>query len=330
MNQSALATLLAVILAAACSPPNVSSTDAGPSVDQACADSAYARCSRVQACSPTTVQQRYGDVATCESITKTYCIAAFAAPGAGSSTAASEACSQAVPGWDCADYLQTQNPPPECVQAKGSVANGAACAFPSQCQSGFCSIVPGAPCGTCDTAPQPGASCATITSCGQTLMCNGQSSSCYVPGQPMAACAPGQDCVPGYECVGANYTTGAPGSCQPAVETLGAACSSTTVLCDGFSGLVCNTQSDKCVTSQLASAGQPCGFVASQNVVVQCAGGGKCVTSGGQSTCLAVSPVGGPCDLVVGPVCASLSRCIVGSDADTSGTCQVSDGTVCH
>jgi len=330
MNRRVLPFLLAAALALACSPPNVSSVDAGPSADQACADSAYARCSRVQACSPTATQQRYGDESTCEAIFKAYCVATLAASGAGSTPASTEACAQAIPNWACADYLQTQNPPPECVQSTGSFTIGAACAFSAQCQSGYCAIVPGAPCGTCAAAPQPGDSCAQVTSCGQTLMCNSQTSRCYVPAQPMASCIPGQDCILGAECVGANSTSGTPGVCQPAVESLGAACSSTTALCDGFSGLVCNTQSDKCVAEQLASSGQPCGFVSSQNVVVQCGGGGKCVTSGGQSTCLSVSEIGGPCDLVAGPVCISPSRCIGGSDGGTSGMCQIPDGTACH
>jgi hypothetical protein len=330
MKQLAMAFLFGAVLAPACSPPNVSSVDAGPSVDKACSDSAYARCTRAQACSPTGVQLRYGDVTTCETVMKANCVAILAAPGTGSTPSSSEACSQAIPNWDCADYLQTQNPPPECVQATGSIANGAACAYPSQCQSGFCAIAPGAPCGACTTAPQVGDSCAQLTSCGQTLICNAISSTCFAPPATGASCAPGQGCVPGSECLGSSTTTGAAGTCVPAVESLGAACSNTTALCDSFSGLTCNLQSDKCVASQLGTAGQACNFVASQNVVVQCGGGGRCITSGTQSTCTAASTIGGPCDLVAGPECIAPSRCIVDADAGTSGTCQIADGTACQ
>jgi hypothetical protein len=223
------------------------------------------------------------------------------------------------------------NPPPECQQATGSLAAGAACAYAQQCQSGFCAVVPGASCGTCAAAPQTGDSCAQLTTCGMGMSCLTFSSTCASPAQPMAACAPTQACTVGNECIGANYTTGASGTCQLAVEMLGAACSSSTNTCDFYAGLTCDTQTKQCVAAQLVGAGQACNFVTSANQSVYCGGGGKCISAspGVQGTCSGASNLGGPCDLTVGPECISPSRCIVGSDGGTSGTCQVTDATTC-
>jgi hypothetical protein len=328
MKTRALAPLLAVVLSLACSPASVGSE--GPSPDQACTDWAYARCTRTQACSPTAVIERYGDVSTCETIFKSSCVANLAAPSTGATSAGQEACAQAVPGWDCGDYILVQNPPPSCQQATGALASGAACAFPAQCQSGFCAIVPGAPCGTCAPPPQAGASCAQLTSCGFTLSCNTVSATCFVPAQSMAACAPGQSCAPGEQCVGEDAATGASGTCQLAVETLGGACSSTTNECDFYAGLTCDTKTAQCVAVELVGTGS-CNYVASVNEVVHCAAGGKCLsaTPGAEGTCDGSSPLGGPCDLAQGPECINPSRCFVGTDGGTSGTCQVPNGASC-
>jgi hypothetical protein len=333
MNRLAPAPLAAILalFGLACSPASVGVADAGPSSDQACADWSYARCTRLQSCSPTAVAFRYGDVNACESLMKSGCLANLAAPSTGSTTAGLEACAQAVPNWDCGDYIFTQNPPPECQQTTGALAASATCAFPAQCQSGFCAIVPGASCGSCAATPQPGDSCAQLTTCGFGLACNTVSSTCLAVAQPMAACAPAQSCASGNECIGASYSTGTPGTCQTAVESLGASCSSSTHECDFYSGLTCNTQSLQCVAAQLVGAGQACNFVTSASQSIYCGSGGKCFspTTTSQGTCAVVSPVGGPCDLAAGPVCVSPVRCIVGPDGGTGGTCQVADATVC-
>jgi len=146
----------------------------------------------------------------------------------------------------------------------------------------------------------------------------------------MAACVPQQSCTAGYECIGANYTTGTPGTCQLAVESLGGACSSTTNECDFFAGLTCNNQMKQCAAAQLVGAGQPCNYVTSANETMYCGGGGKCIspTPTSQGMCAGVSAVGGPCDLAAGPFCVSPARCIV-AGGGTSGTCQIPDATAC-
>ena len=138
------------------------------------------------------------------------------------------------------------NPPPECDQVTGSVANGAGCAAAAQCQWGFCAIVPGAACGTCAPPPGAGDSCAQLTTCGMGLSCDGDSNTCVAPPGQGASCAPGQSCALGLECIGENASTGAIGTCQPAVES-GGACSSTTAECDFFAGFTCDDDSKTCV-----------------------------------------------------------------------------------
>lgn len=335
MKAHVVASLLAVGLVAACSPKNVGGVDAGgeggTSADQACADLEYARCTRLQECSPTALTFRYGDLTTCETVNKAYCVANLAAPSTGQTVANVEACAQQYPNWDCNDYVLTQNPPPECQQVDGSLANGTSCAFPAQCQSGFCAIVPGAACGVCAATPQPGDSCAQLTLCGQSIICSTDSATCYVPPAAGAACSYGQTCVTGYECIGAT-SAGAAGTCVAGATSAGAACDTPTTACSFYAGFTCDTQTKQCVAVSFSGSGQGCNFDSSTGVDEQCSGGAKCVatSSTAPGTCSAVSSIGGACDLVAGPACVGPSRCVVAADGGTGGTCQVPDGTACN
>lgn len=331
MSARLLAVAFLALSATGCSPKSVGGSDAGADQEKACADSAYARCSRVQACSSIAIQLRYGDMATCQANMKAYCVAGFNAPSTGGTPASLEACVAAIPNWDCADYLFSTNPPPECVQTTGSIANGGACAYPGQCQSGFCAVAPGANCGTCAPAPSPGDTCTQLVTCGMGLICDVVTGTCEPPAAAGSSCLPGQSCVPGQECVGANYTTGAPGNCQVAVEVDGGACSGTTAYCDFYGGLVCNTTAKTCVPLTLAGGGQPCGYVPSLGVTEYCAQGEHCpnVTDGGQAVCPGTAAMGAACDVVNGPGCVPPARCIA-TGGGTAGTCGVADATACH
>ena len=126
--------------------------DAGPTIAQACADSAHARCSKIQSCSAIRVAQLYGDEASCEARVKTTCVANLSAPGNANNPAANEACAAADDGWACADFLANQNPPAACAQKLGPTATGGACSAFGQCQSGFCEYSTSG-CGACQPAP---------------------------------------------------------------------------------------------------------------------------------------------------------------------------------
>lgn len=321
---SVLAAIVSVALG--CSPANLAApADAGSGDGAtACTDFAFARCSHLQTCSPTAVQLRYGDVATCESVFKSVCLGAIAAPSTGTTAATEEACAQAIPGWGCSDYLYNQNPPPSCGAVAGLLPAGAACAFPGQCQSAFCAVPPGSACGVCAPLPKPGDPCAQLTTCGLSLVCAAATSTCAAYAQVGAACAPGQPCTSGLACVGANAKTGAAGTCEPEASTLGTACSFTGAGCDLFAGLACNAATSQCATAQIASEGFACGIVADQSAY--CAATGSCVAG----ACLTGVPVGAPCDTAAGPQCFDLLRCVVTSgDGGTAGTCQAPSAVGC-
>jgi hypothetical protein len=332
MKPWVLASVLGACALLGCSPANVGGGDAGPSPDTACGDSAFARCSHFQSCSPTLMQLRYGDVTTCETVTKASCLATLAAPSTGSTVASSEACSGAIPNWDCADYIVDTNAPPECQTMAGSIATGGACDYNSQCQSTFCAIVPGAACGTCASPPSPGDMCATqLTSCGPGLLCNYESGACGAPVAKGASCIAGASCVLGTACVGLNTATGTAGTCQTAVESVGGACSSTTSECDFYAGYQCDNATKSCVAVTINGGGGNCNYVTADSQTEYCGSSQKCMASdaGVQGTCPGVAAIGAACDLAVGPGCVSPVRCIT-TGGGTAGTCAVPDGTACH
>jgi hypothetical protein len=342
--KTALVVAMAVLGAMACSPANVGSApadagaaasanidagsvdagDGGVTVARACADGAFARCSRLQTCSPSAVQFRYGDQKTCETLFADVCLEVNAAPSTGATTTTVEACAQAIPLWSCGDYLFSQNPPPACQRQDGLRANGAPCGLGQQCQSAFCSIALGQMCGTCAPAPQPGDSCANLTDCGPSLNCIPASLKCEGYVQMGSPCTPGLPCAADLACVGYNAQSGASGTCQPEVVTGGDACTFLGAGCDVFKGLSCNAQTQTCQTAQVVGAGAACGLVANQETY--CLASGSCVAG----ACQAAASVGEACDVVKGPSCINLSRCVVDADGGTSGTCRIPSGSTCR
>jgi hypothetical protein len=299
----------------------------------AAGDFAHARCTRLQSCSVTVLAIRYGDEATCEAREKQNSLNALAAPGNGNTPMHTEACAQAVASWSCGDFVDNVSPPLACQQQTGTVSNSQPCGFPGQCQSGFCAIVPGNACGACAAAPTAGASCAQLTTCGPGMLCTTDTQTCVVFGVSGAACGKGAPCGAGLSCVGANANTGVQGKCAASVMASGATCDPTQQTgpgCDRDGGLVCNSQSKQCASLTLSPGGQPCGDVSHQTAL--CSAGGTCSASspGSAGTCTAAAADGAPCDLVNGPACEGLARCIVASSGGTSGSCHPNDASMCH
>ena len=320
-------------------PFTAKSTDAGAdgstlTDDQACGDNARAHCLRIEACSAEQMTTVYGDEGTCETRLKLLCLNSLAAPSAGNDAQKSEACALAYPSWSCTDYLDVTNPPAACAQAKGGLASGQPCGSPGQCQTGFCAIAPGSACGVCAPVPQPGASCAALTTCGQLLFCDAVSQLCTGFAPSGGACTRTQPCGAGLFCVGSTATTS--GVCQPAVEQAGASCDPTGKTgagCDRLAGLTCNSGTSQCATIQFAATGQACGTVSNQ--VGLCASAGTCMAAAGADasageTCVPTAPDGAACNLVTGPFCRSPARCITSGDSGTEGTCQFADPASCH
>ncbi len=309
---------------AACSPANIASPDGGDPNTTACTNYAFARCHQLATCSPTAVQIRYGDDPTCRALYTGNCLGSLEAPATGTSAASSQACAQAIANgsWTCSDFLFNQNPPPSCGVMAGALAMGAACAFPGQCQSGFCAIPLGRACGTCAAPAKPGDSCANLTTCGPSLVCDAVTSTCEGFAALGAACLQGQPCAAGLNCVGAKV--GTPGTCMPSTTTLGDACSFTGAGCELLAGLACNAVTGQCATAHIVGPGLACGIVANQ--FADCASSGSCVSG----ACVAGAPIGAACDLANGPGCLDLLRCVVTADGGTAGTCQLPSAATCQ
>jgi hypothetical protein len=310
----------ALSIAVACSPATIAppAGESGQDATKECGDRAYAYCGRLENCSTTAFQIRFGDETTCRNTISALCRYANAAPSSGASPAHTEACAKNIAGWACDDILSGQNTPPECAQA-GSLPNGATCAVDDQCQTAFCRRPFGGACGVCAPMPKVGDPCADAP-CPPTLACVSRTMTCAAYANSGNQCSATQPCNAGLTCVG--VTASAPGVCEAGVKMSGEACSFTGAGCDLFSGLTCNAQKGTCAALKLVAPGGACGVVANQSA--NCIQGdcphGMCVSKAG---------IGAPCDRVDGPSCVAGADCIVSSDGGTSGICQLRGATAC-
>jgi hypothetical protein len=327
-------TMAALFLAqSACSGGG--STNGGPSADTACADSARAMCTKMQACAPANIERTYGDEPTCESRVKATCLDSLAAPLTGNTAEKAEACAQAFANYACADYRNKTNVPMPCLPAQGKRLNGAECLYAGQCRSAFCAIVPGTPCGSCADTPDAGDSCAQLTSCGATLTCTTDTLVCTSPAAQGEACQAGQPCGAGLTCV-APGGAGTAGTCQPSGAQVGATCDPgdrTGPGCDGALSLYCDGVTKQCAQMTYAGAGQACGYNVDAGSFVACAGGscqGSDPSQMQPGTCGGRAADEGACTVPDGgestPTagCLPPARCI-----ESSGTCQVVQASSC-
>jgi hypothetical protein len=322
--------VLVAIAAISCSPANTGappdsgvesgvlpdagadSGDASSAAEQVCKQYAYARCTRIQTCSPTAILFDYDDVATCETYFTASCVLGQLSPSTGASPATVQACIADLPNWACSDLVFGENIPPGCSTPQGSLVNGTACSVNAQCQSAWCGRLAGSSCGTCGPLPQPGDPCAGEGSCGSGLTCL-PARTCATHAEVGAACNATQPCDEGLTCTA--------GICQAGVATAGALCTIQGPGCDEYAGLACNGATGVCETLVVATAGEACGIVANQLQDCQAA---VCT----RGVCVGDAPLGGACDLVAGPSCTSFAVCVVTSDGGTGGTCQI-PGTGC-
>lgn len=298
---------------------------------QACMDRATAECALISKCRPSAIQTNYGTVAACVLGVQTNCENALSAPSNGNTATATEACANAYPTWSCADFENNVNIPTACKQQTGTLASTASCAFPGQCESGFCAIPPNTQCGVCADPPMAGASCANLTTCGPGLVCAATTKICTTYVASGGGCGTGAPCGYQLSCVGAVAKTMTQGTCQAAVETVGAACDSTLTTgpgCDLGAGLTCNTTSETCAKASIAATGKPCGTVDDQQAL--CSAGGACTaTSGTAGTCIAAAADGEACDDDGGTGCLSPERCISSEDGGASGKCEFASAATC-
>jgi hypothetical protein len=268
------------------------------------------------------------------------CANALALPGISVTAAGLDACSSAIQAHGCNVAFQGV-----CNFGPGSLADGAHCASSEQCMSENCTAgqsTNGSPlmaCGTCVAgsmcgstvcaantvcvANGSGQSCAPISfgsagatcdgqqaQCNPGLVCSQMSHKCAQPGAMGSPCFSPADCADSLICPVGPQGMGT--MCQNRGPA-GAACYSDT---DCTPDLGCDYSSNKCVTLNWASAGQPCG------ATTRCLVGSCPNSSTTSATCPTVIADGQPCngnDLT--QTCDILAAC--------TGTCQIIGATAC-
>jgi hypothetical protein len=250
-------------------------------VTMACGTLASALCAKLESCAPSAMIETYGALSVCVQRSTLACEESLTAPGVNNTPPRTTQCATDYGGYGCADYLDKTNLPASCALVPGALDAGAGCALPEQCASEFCSIPPGASCGTCAAPPTPNTPCGTLTSCGQTLTCTLDSHTCVaIVTEAGAPCGTGLPCGAGLSCVS---PAGGTSTCKPAGETVGATCDGlmrTAAGCDPDSELYCNTTTNSCQKSTYVATGA-CGLLPKTSNTLCTAGscpalGGKC------------------------------------------------------
>ena len=317
---------------AAVDAPGADTPEQEGRIAEACAAVAKATCDKRVECSSKIaatgvgIIRLFGAMSECLTRQTLQCTAAFHAPGSGHSLATAQECVNAFANYACADFFA--NDAPTSCQPAGSRINGAACAFNTQCKSGFCTGEKNAQCGQCAPEPAVGASCVS-SDCGHGQACDGTSMTCKAPGGSGDPCDSNDDCGYALVCVSVAAAGGA-GTCKPAGEAVGTACGGIMPVCDGGQGLSCAgaVGMKTCVATTFVGDGQPCGPVA-QGMFAGCTGG-NCYTAKGLAavgetgTCKANAADGAACDVATGPQCEFPARCVLGNG--TAGTCKVPGG----
>ena len=348
---------LVLVLGAACS----SSASTSISIAEACSELAAARCNLRSQCSlPDGVTgvgfnllETYGDMTTCLAREKTSCTNGLSAPHTGNNPALVQKCVADFASYSCMDFFDNL-PPMDCTPI-GVLADGAACTFNAQCQSGFCNGTKGSACGTCGTPPAVGDDC-SASNCARGDRCLGATSTCAAVVSSNGTCTPSQPCDRGLSCVGENAKTMTAGTCETAGTRAGVACGGTMPGCDPTRGLACSGPSGSKVCTQIGFAGTipgpdggvtanedggatgptpdgtPCGQL-DDGSRVGCVAGGCYTTTGPASgsdlgACKPHAPDGAACDTLLGPGCLAPARCVTAAGG-TSGTCVVPTAALC-
>ncbi|MFO0648281.1 MAG: hypothetical protein U0326_18725 [Polyangiales bacterium] len=311
----------------------------GPTATQACTALAQAECARRDACSNHFLIGRvYGDLATCEQRVRDACVTSLAAHGTGQTPSNVQACATAYPSIACADYFNNTNLPASCFAQPGTLANGAACRYASQCQSAFCAVPTGTSCGVCAARPAAGAPCngpgAPVGCGGHGLTCVGETATapgtCVALGAMGATCDLSHPCGSGLSCT--PVAIAAPSrTCQPAGAEVGVACGGASASgCDNERGLACNTMSRTCQNITLVAAGAACG-VGADGGFSSCANSGDCMgytLATLRGTCRATAADGAACDRAAGPYCRTPASCVTPASGGAA-TCALPSSASC-
>jgi hypothetical protein len=286
--------------------------DASAAIATACEAAGQALCARTSACSQFLFQLRERDVSSCASRYALQCETALGAPGANETPEYIQTCATATTAASCNDLFDGVAPTGCQSPPAGALADGSACGESTQCASLDCRKPTGSYCGTCVTPAQAGQSCKSAD-CAPGLLCMSDSV-CRALAAQGATCTATQHCQFPLVCKS--------GTCSTA-DGLGAACSSTSSTCDSTVGLVCDPQTQKCVTATLVDAGYACGVISGKPMT--CAAGAICKFASSSSptgTCVAAAADGASCSDTAGPACEGPAYC-------NGGVCTMPDPAAC-
>jgi hypothetical protein len=311
-----VAVALALVLAACSSssknpPPNP--VPAGATIDQACADTAAAFCTKQDGCSPTARKVAFADIDTCTTRLKALCVTNATASGANVSVQQITACAHAYSAQSCQDALALKNP--EQCNYPGQLADGVACATDAQCTGARCRKAKGDTCGKCGSRGDSGADCVADEDCKGSLACLG--SKCAMAGVEGTACDDAHPCGVTLACVD--------GTCGELLGK-GATCHVADANCDVLgAGVMCGAMSSTCDAVVFVESGT-CGFTSPGAPFAFCQAG-RCsldAMGNGKGTCTPNAPDGMPCSsTTTGANCTAPAVC-------HQGICTVPDPKLCN
>ena len=222
-------------------------------------------------------------------------------------------CAAALAARPCdGDYETTD---PSCV-LRGTLANGAACAYGTQCQTGSCVSAAPTECGVCTALAAAGedcmhAACVPGTTCAAT-------GTCKVYKKLDEECGTSTYCAPGLVC---DAKGGAVTKCVN-LGSAGDDCSKNGFCVDGYSCV-----NGTCAVNPVVMVGQACGIDVATGQKTSCSNG-YCV--GGDSavdgTCTAWVAAGGACD----DAGTTPLRCDDGLDCVDGKCVVISSPATCH
>jgi hypothetical protein len=279
----------------------------GPSnLTNACHDLAASACRWDQRCTPGALAYRDGATAHCEEAVFKLCSEDVALPGSLKTAEQLTACARAN---DVASCDQPADSYAEVCQATaGTLANGARCAWGSQCAGRACLTFSGAYCGICSQLKGQNELCQDTSECIGATKC--RDGHCILTANG-ATCDDTHACSPPLTCQA--------GHCSRALQA-DATCQTDPDFCDRDRGFACNGKTLRCSPIQFVTQGI-CGEAPSGSLV-DCAWPTACsiAANAAQGTCVPPLPDGAPCSLTSGAWCTSL--CIANGPSGDQGTCR--------
>jgi hypothetical protein len=288
----------------------------GVAVSAECQAFARSLCSWAPRCEPDAFHAVALEADDCEARMALHCARIEAAPGAAKFP---PSCVSELDARTCTGNLDQL--PPSCW-VRGALADGAACEFDEQCQSGWCSLTVQdnaiGPCGTCQARAKENESCQEAD-CELGLVCVGVEPTCRKTAGKDEPCHGSTGCAAPYQCFGdvCVEPQGENAPCKVSFLT-GAQ------TCDTTKGLYCIPsdplgEDGTCKRSRTVNLGETC--VDDEDGEEILCRRGTCTMKTRQCTTLAED--GAACDAIFGPHCQIPAECM-------DGVCVIPLATRCE